>query len=506
MTTAVNVRTDPAPVLEVCQVSKRFGAVQALRRVQWRLAPGQIHALVGANGAGKSTLLKILSGAIQPDEGHLRLAGRQVRFASPQDALAAGVATVYQELSGVGALSVAENLFLGSQPMRRGRVDWSGMFAAAREILAPFRLKIDPRRRLDRYPLVVRQVVEVARAVHRGARVLLLDEPTSALSAAETEQLFRIVAQLAEQGVAVVFISHFLDEVLQLCHRVTVLREGQVVLDAPAADLSQHQLIEHMLGVEHRMELGAWETTRRRLSAPHGKPVLRASGLELPGVFRQVELEIRSGECLGLFGLAGAGHLELIEALAGALRPRAGSIVLEGAPLPLGRVAAAVRRGMVLVSGDRARELNYLGTVATNTTVGTLHRHFPLWITRGAEQQKARGVLQQVGCRPLEPGLPVGQLSGGNQQKVVFARWLLGEVKVLLLQEPTRGMDVGAKEEVMQLVGRLKEQGAAVLLASSEPELVLAHADRILIMRRGRVVVRLEDCVADKAQLMQAAS
>jgi len=502
----VNAKSNPPPVLEVCQVSKRFGAVQALQQVQWRLFPGRIHALVGANGAGKSTLLKILSGALQPDEGHLRLAGRPVRFASPQDALAAGVATVYQELSGVGSLSVAENLFLGRQPVRRGRVDWSGMVAAAREILAPFHLHIDPRRRLDRYPLVVRQVVEVARAVHRGARVLLLDEPTSALSAAETEQLFRIVAQLAEQGVAVVFISHFLDEVLRLCHQVTVLREGRVVLDVPTPQVSQHQLIQHMLGAEHRLELGAWETTRRRLSTPPGEPVLQVCGLELPGVFRQVELELCPGECLGLFGLAGAGHLELVEALAGALRPRGGSVLLEGTPLPPGRVAAAVGRGVVLVSGDRARELNYLGTVAANTTVGTLRRHFPLWITRRAEQQKARGVLQQVGCRPLEPGLPVGQLSGGNQQKVVFARWLLGQVKVLLLQEPTRGMDVGAKEEVMQLVGRLKRQGAAVLLASSEPELVLAHADRILVMRRGRVVARLHDCQVDKAQLMQAAS
>ncbi len=496
----------PSPVLEVCRVSKRFGAVVALDRVEWELRPGRIHALVGANGAGKSTLTKILAGALQPDEGQLRLDGRPVRFASPQDALAAGVATVYQELSGVGALSVAENLFLGRQPVRRGRVDWPAMYEQARHILAPFGLKIDPRRRLDRYPLVVRQVVEVARAVHRGARVLLLDEPTSALSRAEAEQLFGIVTGLASSGVAVVFISHFLDEVLRLCQRVTVLRQGRVVLDEPTAQVDRHHLVQAMLGSGHQAELQAWEQTLRRLSPPQGPLALTTCGLEAPGLFRQVELAVHRGECLGLFGLAGAGHLELVEALAGALRPRQGTIRLRENPLPLGNVQAAVRRGVVFVSGDRARELNYLGTVATNTTVGTLRQHFPWVVTRRREEALARGVLEQVGCRPLAPALPVGQLSGGNQQKVVFARWLLGQVNVLLLQEPTRGMDVGAKEEVMQLVGRLKRQGAAVVLASSEPELVLAHADRVLVMRRGRIVARLEQGTVDKARLLQLAS
>jgi len=373
----------------------------------------------------------------------------------------------------------------------------------ARDHLAELAIEVDVERRLDRYPLVIRQMVEIARGVHSGARVLILDEPTSALSPPETRRLFDLIRRLRARGVAVVFISHFIEDVLEICDRVTILRDGRCLGTEEAAKLDKHEVIRRMLGrsddhVEAGYESGA--VLPPRTAAP---PVLRAQGLSLPGALADVSLEVSSGECLGLYGFVGAGHRELIQALAGALPEAAGQVLLDDRPLAPGQVDDAVRRGVVLVSGDRAQGLFLRGEVFKNVTLAHLRRTTGEWIAERREVATVRPILERVGCRPAEPRMLTGQLSGGNQQKAILARWLLGPVRVLLLDEPTRGMDVGAKDDVMRLVAEMKQQGAAVVLASAEPELILTHADRILVMSRGRITREFVDTQVDKASLMK---
>jgi len=494
------------PLFECRRVSKRFGGVTALSDVDFALTPGEVHGVVGSNGAGKSTLMKVLAGVLPDYQGAVFWQGRPVHLASPQVALQQGIAMVYQELSGIGQLSVAENLFLGRQPTGSlGLIDWGTMHSRAREYLGELEIHIDVTRRLDRYALVIRQMVEIARGVHSGARVLILDEPTSALSPPETRRLFALIGRLRERGVAVAYISHFIEDVLEICDRVTILRDGRLVETADAARLDKHHVIRAMLGhglagMEPGYETAA--TLRPRTSVP---PVFRAVALTVPGGFHAVTLEVSPGECLGLYGFVGAGHQELVHAMAGDLRPSAGQVLLDNSPLPSGSLHAAVRRGVVLVAADRAVGLFMRGEIYKNVTLAHLRRAVGEWLTVGAEARVTRPLLERVGCRPPEPRMLAGNLSGGNQQKVVLSKWLLGPVRVLLLDEPTRGMDVGAKDEVMRLVRELKRQGAAVILSSAEPELLLAHADRILVMSRGRITRQFAGGPVEKADLMRYA-
>lgn len=492
-----------APLLECRRLGKRFGGVAALAEVDFTLEAGEIHGVVGSNGAGKSTLMKILAGALPDHDGQILLAGRPVAPAAPQAALALGIAMVYQELSGVGQLSVAENLFLGRQPTTRwGRVDWKQIREAAREHLRELEIEVDVDRRLDSFPLVIRQMVEIARGIHSGARVLILDEPTSALSPPETRRLFDLMRRLRARGVAIVFISHFLEDVLEVCDRVTVLRNGRRIETTAAAALHKRALIERMLGRDDSDE-AVEETTLARPSS--STPVLAVENLTLPSAFADISLQVAAGECLGLYGFVGAGHGEVVQALAGVLRPTSGSVTLDARRVPLGEPHSAVRRGMVLIGGDRAKGLFLRGEVYKNITLPHLKKLAGNWLRRDREVQAVGPLLERVGCRPPDPLLPAGSLSGGNQQKAIFAKWLAGPVRVLLLEEPTRGMDVAAKADVMRLVAELKRQGTAVLLASAEPELLLAHADRILVMRRGRIAREFAGCRVNKASLMHEA-
>jgi ribose transport system ATP-binding protein len=492
------------PILQCRRITKRFSGVTALAEVDFALLAGEVHGLVGSNGAGKSTLMKILAGALPDHEGTVLMAGEPVDLSSPQAALDQGIAMVYQELSGIGPLSVAENLFLGRHPSTRwGRVDWRTMRRKAREYLGELEIEIDVDRRLDRYPLVIRQMVEIARGVHSGARVLILDEPTSALSPPETRRLFALIRRLRDRGVAVVFISHFIEDVLEICDRVTILRDGRRLATAEQTKLDKHEVIRMMLGHRGpRVEIG-YETGAVLRPRTTATPVLRARGLTLSGALAGVSLEVSPGECLGLYGFVGAGHREVVHALGGAIPVTAGRVLLDGHPLPPGKVCQSVRRGVVLIGGDRAQGLFLRGEIYKNVTLAHLRRTIGEWLTAGREVAATRPVLERVGCRPAEPRMPAGHLSGGNQQKAVVARWLLGPVRVLLLDEPTRGMDVGAKAEVMRLVTQMKQQGAAVVLASAEPELLLAHADRILVMSRGRIAREFVDARVDKGALMK---
>lgn len=496
----------PKPILECRNIGKRFGGITALQGVDFDLYPGEVHGVVGSNGAGKSTLMKILAGAFTDYEGEIRLKGQFVELREPQVALRCGIAMVYQEFSGIGQLSVAENLFLGRQPLNRwGLVDWAKMCEKAAEYLAELGLHLDVHRRLDSYPLVVRQMVEIARAVHRGGEILIMDEPTSALSPPEIQRLFRLIDNLKAKGVAIVFISHFLEDVLAICDRITVLREGRRVLTVPRSQATKQALVEAMLGRTGFHLPGEQEESADLPPLSRSPRILQVEGLTVSGAFEDISLAVACGEILGIYGFVGAGHQPLIHALGGAIRPERGTILLDGRPLSPGHPRAAVRQGVVLVTADRTAGLFLRGEIYKNVTIAHLKKAVGSWLTVGKELRVAAPVLQRVGCQPADPFLKASQLSGGNQQKVVFAKWLLGPIRVLLLEEPTRGMDIAAKGEIMQLVKTLASQGAAVVLASTEPELILAHSHRILVMSRGKITAEWSGCRVEKAMLLRAA-
>ena len=480
------LRAQP-PMLECRDISVRFGGVAALSGVDFTLMYGEVHGLVGCNGAGKSTLMKVLAGVVPEYSGEIQLDSHSVRLGTPRESLAHGIAMVYQELSGIEHLSVAENLFLGRQLVTSwGRVDWREMNRQATESLSELDIHIDVRRRLGDYPLVIRQMVEIARGLHSGARMLILDEPTSALSLPEARRLFELIKHLQTRGVAMVFISHFLEDVLAICDRVTILKDGRKLETWPTGELDRATIIRQMVGdTKGSTSEECVETTLP--AAIIGTPRLELKGLVRAGYFNDITLDVKPGECLGLYGFVGAGHQELVHAIGGSIPAEHGQILIDHRALRMGNVADAVREGVVLVAADRAQTLARRAPISHNMTLAHLRRTLGSWILRNREHRICQPMLERVGCRPPNPGLRAGSLSGGNQQKVVLAKWLLGPIRVLLLEEPTRGMDVHAKAEIMELVAEQKRQGAAIILASTEPELVLAHSDRIATLARGRV-------------------
>lgn len=496
------------PLLDCRGIGKRFDGIAALSDVDFTLAAGEVHGVVGCNGAGKSTLMKILSGALPDHDGTVLLDGQPVSLSTPRVALAQGIAMVYQELSGIEQLSVAENLFLGRQPTTRfGRIGWRQMFREAERYLAELDIRIDVRRRLDAYPLVVRQMVEIARGLHSGARVLILDEPTSALSPPETRRLFELIRQLRSRGVALVFISHFIDDVLEVCDRVTILRDGRRLETMPAASLDKSHVISRMLGSSTELR------SRKRISAAKDNAVPQAAASEprlvvedltLYGSFEHVNLSVAPGELLGLYGFVGAGHQELVHAIAGALRADAGRVLVDGR-LISGSTYTAIRNGVVLVGADRMKTLVRSAAIYKNVTLAHLRQSIGMWLTRRREISIARPALHRVTCQPSTPLLRAGQLSGGNQQKVVLAKWLVGPIRVLSLEEPTRGMDVGAKFEIMRIIDELRREGVAAIIASTEPDLLLDYADRIICFRRGRVSGEFSSAEVDVASLLRCA-
>ncbi|MBI1784118.1 sugar ABC transporter ATP-binding protein [Candidatus Sumerlaeota bacterium] len=486
-------------------LSKSYAGVRALSDVDLDLSAGEAHGVVGANGAGKSTLVKILSGALPDHEGTIAIEGEEVRLSSPHEALERGIAMVYQELSGVPQLSVAENLFLGRQLRgRAGFLDWRGMRRRAAEILRVVDLDIDVTRPLGSYSLSVRQLIEIARCLDAGSRLFILDEPTSALSPPESRRLFDLIRRLKEEGRSVVFVSHFIEDVLEVCDRVTILSAGRKRETRAANELTKHEVIRIMLDGRESAD-DAFEG--RAGLPPHTsrEPILRARGLSISGVFDGIELALHPGETLGLYGFAGAGHQEVAHCLAGALRSDAGVIEWDGAPARLDSPARAVARGIAFVAADRAKTLVGAAEIYKNVTLAHLKSSAGEWLAPRREIPLTRPAITRVGCRPPEPMMRAGALSGGNQQKIVLAKWLMGPIRALILEEPTRGMDVGAKGEVMELVRTLKKEGVAILIATCEPELLLGHADRILVMRRGKTAKEFSGCEVDKAELMRHA-
>ncbi|MFK4146582.1 sugar ABC transporter ATP-binding protein [Streptomyces sp. NPDC004065] len=469
-------------------ITKSFPGVRALDGVDLDVQAGEVHCLLGQNGAGKSTLIKVLAGAHQPDTGTIRWRGEPVALRSPIAAMRLGIATIYQELDLVEHLSVAENIHLGHEPTAAGFVvrTRAAHTAAARLLERLGHPGIDPARPVGRLPAAQQQIVSMAGALSHDVRLIVMDEPSAALDPEEVDNLFRVVGALTADGVAVVYISHRLEEIRRIGDRVTVLKDGRAVAGAlPARTTPTRELVALMTGrtVEYVFP-------GRPPAPPRGAPVLQVKGLAREGEFEALDLDVRPGEIVGLAGLVGSGRSEILETVYGARRPTAGRVLVGGRPLRPGSVRAAVRAGVGLAPEERkAQALLMLEPVTRNVSVSTLARFARGgWIDRRAERAAARAATRELSLRPDDPSVPVRTLSGGNQQKAVLARWLLRGCRVLLLDEPTRGVDVGARAELYAVIRRLAGEGLAVLLVSSEVPEVLGLADRVLVLREGRVV------------------
>ncbi|HET7881940.1 MAG TPA: sugar ABC transporter ATP-binding protein [Acetobacteraceae bacterium] len=493
-------------LLELHGITKSFGGVTALHDVDFSLAPGEIHGLVGENGAGKSTLMKIIAGVHAEYRGEMRLDGRSVHFTSPRDARGVGIGMVHQELSAVRALSVAENVHLGVQPVNRfGFVDWRAMRQGATEHLRSLGIDVDPSTRMGALPLGLQQMVEIARVLYSGARIIILDEPTSALSPPEVERLFGLLRHLRAADRSIVFISHFLDDVLVICDRVTVFRNGRVAATAACASVDKRWIIDRMIGAGHA-ELEESYLSDIRLHSRHDAGVvLKLERLGRNGSYDDVSLEMRAGEVLGIYGFLGSGHFELARTLFGRLPPDHGRVVLDGRAITLSATARARRAGLAFLPESRHMMLFAREPVYKNVSIAILDRIHRLWLRPGVERNIARQHVERMRIRPPHVGLPLGKLSGGNQQKVALAKWLTHLPRVLVLSEPTRGMDVGAKDDVVNIVRGLREQGIAIVVVSTEPETVLSLADRIVVMKKGRLVHEFADEPVSKDRLLEAA-
>ncbi|HEV2782834.1 MAG TPA: sugar ABC transporter ATP-binding protein [Actinophytocola sp.] len=491
-----------APLLALDGISKSFGAVAALRDVRLELFGGEAHALVGENGAGKSTLVKILAGVHVPDAGTITLDGAPLPLSGPADARAAGIAVIYQEPTLFPDLTVAENIFMGRQPRRSlRRVDTARMRAGAAELFARLGVRLDPDRPARGLSIADQQLVEIVKAISLDARVLVMDEPTAALSGVEVERLFSVARSLRDAGTAVLFISHRLDEVFTLCERVTVLRDGRWVCTDPADAVSVDDVVRRMVG----REVSAMFPERDPVAGP---PRLRVRGLTRHGSFADVSFTVHSGEIVALAGLVGAGRSEVSRAIFGVDRYDAGEVVVDGARLPPGDTAAAIRAGLALVPEDRRQQgLVMELSVERNAT---LPRRWALTraglLFGGTERRAAADWVRRLRVKAGRLIDPVSTLSGGNQQKVVLAKWLATTPRVLIVDEPTRGIDVGTKADVHRLLARLAADGVAVLMVSSELPEVLGMADRVLVMREGRLVADLPRADADEETVMLAAT
>ena len=488
-------------MLSVRELTKAFGGLPALQAVSVEFRPGEVHALMGENGAGKSTLMKILAGLQPADGGAIALRGKTVRFASPQDALAQGIAMVHQELMPIPDLDVAENLLLGLEPVNAlGWVDRAELHREAAEWLRKLDCVLDTRQRMHRLSVAQGQVVEIAKALARQTDVLLLDEPTAALSDHEVTALFKAIDVLRRRGVAIVYTTHKMDEVFRLADRVTVLRDGRLVRTGAASELTPDALITHMVGRELA------QVFPPVVGVP-GDVVLEVAGLTREPAYRNISFSLRRGEVLGLAGLMGAGRTEIAEALFGLRPAHAGEIRLHGRTVRLTSPGDALAAGIGMVTEDR-KGLGILPamSVRSNLTLSSLGRFSGLTgLDAASEARTADEQIRAFAIKTSGREQPIGQLSGGNQQKVLLARTLLPGPDLVILDEPTRGIDIGAKAEIYALIGRLAAEGKAVLLISSELPEVLSLTHRLLVLRQGELTAELDPRCATQEEILRHA-
>ena len=500
-----NIQT---PVLEVRNVSKDFSGVYALQNVDLEIFPGEVTAVIGENGAGKSTLMKIVSGVYPDYEGDVLLNGQKVIFKNPKEAGEQGVVIIHQELNLIPHLSIAENLFLGNEKNNRlGLLDYPAMHHAAKELLHRLHLDVDPSTQISQLRVGQQQLVEIAKALLLDSKVLIMDEPTSAISDQEVELLFKIIHELREKGVAIVYISHKLNELFEIADRYSVLRDGRSMGSGMMKDTTHDQLISLMVGRELKDSF-------KKEHAIGDKEILRVENLMFrnPGnkndyLVNDVSFSLHEGEVLGICGLMGAGRTEVLEAISG-LHPQhvSGKIFVEGVRKNIRNVNDAIAAGIALVPEDRKLQGLILNmSVAQNTSLASLKKISVFsFINKKKESELSRQFQKKLNTKVSSPQMPVEQLSGGNQQKVVIAKWLATHPKVLLLDEPTRGIDVGAKREIYQLIGELAAQGMGILFVSSELPEILAISDHILVMSESRLTARLSRAEATEEIIMKA--
>jgi len=486
--TGHNGRMDQAPpLLELAGATVRFGADAALDNVDFRMLPGEVHSLIGENGAGKSTLIKAITGALPLDAGVLTLEGEVRHFASPHDAQLAGISTVYQEIELLPNLSVAENIYLGREPRRFGGVDARAMRRDARAVLSELGLDIDPASILGTHALAVQQLVAIARAISTEVKVLVLDEPTSSLDLDEVAELFRVIRELKQRGVAILFVSHFLDQVYEICDRLTVLRDGKLVGEFRTDELLRIDLVHKMLGHEAAEIRG-----RQREPAAQAdvQALVSARGVTVGTGIVDADVDLVEGEVLGVAGLLGSGRTELARAIGGIDQLQAGVIRIEQKDRHLGSPAQAMSIGIVYSSENRRTEgiVSELSVQENITLALQAQKGFFRRIKPARQRELAASWVEALGIRPPDLDRRAGTLSGGNQQKLMLARLLALAPRLLVLDEPTRGIDVGAKADIQNLVGELADNGLSVMFISAELEEVLRVGDRVAILRDGRVV------------------
>jgi monosaccharide-transporting ATPase len=482
------------PILRMTGIHKAFVGVKALEDVDLRLFPGEVHALMGENGAGKSTLIKVLTGVHQIDAGEIVLDGQPVLFGSPQQAQRGGVSTVYQEVNLCANLSVAENIFLGREPRRWGRIQWRAMRRAAVDALARVNLELDVTADLSASSLAVQQMVAIARAVDISASVLILDEPTSSLDQDEVEQLFALMRRLKGEGIAIVFVSHFLDQVYEIADRMTVLRNGRRVGEWMTADLSQVNLVSKMLGREAETLEALEERPKAAVETLEAAaPVIRVEGAGRTGAIEPFDLEIHPGEVVGLAGLLGSGRTEVARLMFGADRADHGQVLVKDGATAISNPRVAMAEGIAFCPENRRTEgLVEELTVRENIILAMqAARGWTRPVPRKRQDELVAKWIEALDIRPANPEQAVRTLSGGNQQKVLLARWLITEPTLLILDEPTRGIDVGAKAQIQKLVARLSDEGMSVLFVSAELEEVLRLSHKVTVLRDRRVVAEL---------------
>jgi rhamnose transport system ATP-binding protein len=499
--TAASPAVVTPPRAELRGISKRFGATQALDNVSLELLPGEVHALVGENGAGKSTLVKILAGVHQPDSGTILLDGEATQLNGPAHARSLGIAVVHQEPRLFPDLTVAENVFIGHAPAGRlGTIDWGSTRRSASQVFDRLGVHFDVGAPVRGLSMADQQLIEIAKSLSVEARVLILDEPTASLSAHEVERLFTIVRRLRDRGVAVLFVSHRLDEVFELCDRATVFRDGRHVITTSTRELTTADLVRHMVG--RAVSLFP------KVETPVGDVLLEVTGLTRAGVFRDIAFSVRAGEIVGFAGLVGAGRTEVARVLFGIDRRDEGEIRLGGHAVRFANSSEAMDAGIAYLPEDRHQEGLVLDfTIAQNVTLPILPRLFPRFFVRpSTERRIADEYTKQFDVRMTGVDQLVGALSGGNQQKVVLAKWLASKPRVLILDEPTRGIDIGAKVEVHRIISELAASGLGIILISSDLPEVLAMSDRILVLHEGRITAEIPRGRATEERVMFAAT
>jgi len=490
--------TDVPPLVEMRGITIAFPGVLALDHVDFFLRPGEVHSLMGENGAGKSTLIKALTGVYTIDSGSIHVAGDERSFETTADAQDAGISTVYQEVNLCANLSVGENVMLGHEPRGLAGIDWKAVHVEAAQHLASLGLDLDTRSTLSAHSIAIQQLVAIARAMVLDAKVLILDEPTSSLDRGEVEQLFSVIRDLRDKGVAILFVSHFLDQVYEISDRITVLRNGQLVGEHLIADLPRDALVTEMIGRE-LTDLAAIADAGDREIDRSGAPVLSAQGMGRKGVLEPADVSVYDGEVVGIAGLLGSGRTELVRLLYGADRADSGSLELDGEAARVHNPRQAMAQGMAFSSENRRAEgvVSDL-TVAENMILGLqAQRGWLKPIPKAERDSIVSEYMTALGVRPSDPTIPIGNLSGGNQQKVLLARWLATAPELLILDEPTRGIDVGAKADIQRKVAELSEQGLSVIFISSELEEVLRLAQRVIVMRDRRQIGELDSSDVD---------